>query len=64
MLQVNPFPQNILAALDSLAELGKAAQGKTKTERAIHLQEVDENGEIQPPKKPNQETQGDWSVAL
>lgn len=51
MLQTNIFPKNILAALDALAELGKAAQYKTKAERAIHLQEVDEEEKFQTPKK-------------
>lgn len=53
MLQVNTFPQNILAALDALAELGKAAQDKTRIERAIHFQANEEMEKDQIPEKLN-----------
>lgn len=57
MLQVNPFPQNILAALDALAELGKAAQGKTKTERDVRFQTNDEKENVQAHNDVNDEKQ-------
>jgi hypothetical protein len=42
MLQANTFPQIILTALDALAELGKVAQDKTRIERTIHFQVIEE----------------------
>jgi len=42
MSQTNSFPQNILTALDALAELGKAVQNKKQHEQTIHSQMTEE----------------------
>lgn len=57
MLQTNIFPKNILAALDALAELGKAAQYKTKAERDIRPQTIDEEEKAQAHNGVNDEKQ-------
>ncbi len=42
MSQINTFPKNILAALDGLAELGKAVKNNNQHEAVIYSQKIKE----------------------
>lgn len=51
MSQTNTFPQNILDALDALAELGKITQDKAQIPSPINAQTVVEKTKDPKPKK-------------